>query len=49
MWYSRFRDESELVEDDEQSDRPKSTRTEVNITAVAADLLKNDLESHKAQ
>jgi hypothetical protein len=25
----------------------KSTRTEVNIAAVAADLVKNDLESHQ--
>jgi hypothetical protein len=39
-WYSRFRDRRELVEDDERSDRPKSTRTEVNIAAVA-DLVKN--------
>ena len=34
-WYSRFRDERELVEDDESSGRPKSTRTEVKIPAVA--------------
>ena len=40
-WYSRFRDGRELVEDDERGCRPKSTRTEVNIAAVA-DLLKND-------
>jgi hypothetical protein len=40
-WYSRFRDGRELVEDDEGSSRPKSTRTEVNIAAVA-DLVKND-------
>jgi hypothetical protein len=40
-WYSRFRDGRELVEDDERGGRPKSTRTEVNITAVA-DLVKND-------
>jgi len=33
-WYSRFRDGSELVEDDERIGRPKSTRTEVNIAAV---------------
>jgi hypothetical protein len=39
--YSRFRDGRELVEDDERSDLPKSTRTEVNI-AVFADLVKND-------
>jgi len=31
----------ELVEDDERSGSPKSTRTEVNIAAVA-DLVKND-------
>jgi exoribonuclease II len=41
-WYSRFRNGRELVEDDERDGRPKSTRTEVNIVAVAADLLKND-------
>ena len=40
-WYSRFRDGRELVEDDERGGRPKSTRTEVNIVAVA-DLVKND-------
>ena len=40
-WYFRFRDGRELVEDDERGGRPKSTRTEVNITAVA-DLVKND-------
>jgi hypothetical protein len=34
-WYSRFRDGRELVEDDERGGRPKSTRTEVNIAAVA--------------
>ena len=39
-WYSRFRDGRELV-DDERGDRPKSTRTEVNIAAVA-DLVRND-------
>jgi hypothetical protein len=39
--YSRFRNGTDLVEDDERSDRPKSTRTEVNIAAVA-DLVKND-------
>ena len=39
-WYSRFRDGRELV-DDERGGRPKSTRTEVNIAAVA-DLVKND-------
>jgi hypothetical protein len=41
-WYSRFRDGRELVEDDERGGRPKSTRTEVNIAAVLADLVKND-------
>jgi hypothetical protein len=40
-WYSRFRDGRELVEDDETSGRPKSSRTDVNIAAVA-DLVKND-------
>jgi hypothetical protein len=40
-WYSRFRDERELVENDERGGRPKSTRTEINIAAVA-DLVKND-------
>ena len=34
-WYSRFREGRELVEDDERDGRPKSTRTEVNIAAVA--------------
>ena len=38
-WYSRFRDGRELVGDDERGGRTKSTRTEVNIAAVA-DLLK---------
>jgi hypothetical protein len=40
-WYSQFRDGRELVEDDERGDHPKSTRTEVDIAAVA-DLVKND-------
>jgi len=40
-WYSRFRDGRELVEDDERGGRTKSTRTEVNIAAVA-DLVKNE-------
>jgi hypothetical protein len=40
-WYSRFRDGRELVEDDKRGGHPKSTRTEVNIAAVA-DLVKND-------
>jgi hypothetical protein len=31
----------ELIEDDERGGRPKSTRTEINIAAVA-DLVKND-------
>ena len=39
-WYSRFRDGREPVEDDESGSRPKTTRTEVNIAAVA-DLVKN--------
>jgi hypothetical protein len=39
--YSRFPDGRELEEDDERIGRPKSTRTEVNIAAVA-DLVKND-------
>jgi len=39
-WYSGFRDGSELLEDDDEKDgRPKSTRTDVNIAAVA-DLVK---------
>jgi len=40
-WYSRFQDGRELVEVDERGGLPKSTRTEVNIPAVA-DLVKND-------
>ena len=40
-FYSRFRDGKGLVEDDERGGRPKSTRTEVNIAAVAG-LFKND-------
>ena len=40
-WYSRFQDGRKLVDDDERSGRPKSTRTKVNIAAVA-DLAKND-------
>ena len=39
-WYSPFRDRRELVEDEGRVGRPKSTRTEVNIAAVA-DLVKN--------
>jgi hypothetical protein len=38
-WYSRFRDGRELVEVDERGGRPKWTRTEINIAAVA-DLVK---------
>jgi hypothetical protein len=41
-WHSRFRDGRELIADDERSCRPKSTRTEVNIAAIAADLVEND-------
>jgi hypothetical protein len=40
-WYSWFWDGRELVEDDERGGHPKSTRTEVNITAVA-DFVKNN-------
>jgi len=39
--YSRFRDRGKLVENDERSGRPKSTRTAVNIPAIA-DFVKND-------
>ena len=39
--YSRFRDGRVLVEYYERDGHPKSTRTEVNIAAVA-DLVKND-------
>jgi len=39
-WYSRFREGTELVEDDEKGGRAKSTRTEVSIAAVA-DMVKN--------
>jgi transposase len=46
-WYSRFRDGRELVEYDESGGRPKSTRTEVNMAAVAADLVKMTVESHQ--
>ena len=41
MWYPRFRDGRELVEDDERGDPPKLTQTEVN-TAAVADLVQND-------
>jgi hypothetical protein len=37
---ARFRDGRELVENEERGSRPKSTRTAVNIAAVAADLIK---------
>jgi hypothetical protein len=40
-WYSRFREGRELVVDDKRRVRLKSTRTEVNIAALA-DLVKND-------
>jgi exoribonuclease II len=40
-WYLQFRDGRELV-NNEKSDRLKSTRTEVNIAAIAADLVKNN-------
>ena len=46
MRYFGFRDGRELVENDERSGRPKSTRTEVNIAAVA-DLVKNTVELHQ--
>jgi len=39
MWYSRFRNGKERVENDERGGRPKSTPTQVNISAVA-DLVK---------
>jgi hypothetical protein len=44
--HSRFRDGRELVEADERGGRPKSTRTEINIAAVA-DLVKMAVESHQ--
>jgi hypothetical protein len=40
-WYSQFRDGRDLVEDDERGGRPKTTRTKINIAAVA-DLVKID-------
>jgi hypothetical protein len=40
-WYSRSLSGRELVEFNESDDRPKSTRTEINITVVA-DLFKNE-------
>jgi len=45
MWYSRFRDGRELVEDDVRDDRPKSNRTEVKIAALVH-LVKMTVESH---
>ena len=42
-WYSQFQDRRELVDDNERVGHPKSTRTEVNIVAVA-DLVKNDCQ-----
>jgi hypothetical protein len=39
-WYSQFQEGGELAEDDERGGHPTSTRTEVNIFAVA-DLVKN--------
>jgi len=44
--YSRFPDGRELEEDDERSGRPKSTRTEVNIAAVADLVKKMTVEAH---
>jgi hypothetical protein len=46
IWYSRFRDGRELVADDERGGSPKSTRTKVNIAAVA-DYSKMTVESHQ--
>jgi histone-lysine N-methyltransferase SETMAR len=40
-WYYGFRDGREQIEDDERGGRPKWTRTEVNIAAVA-DFFNND-------
>jgi len=40
-WYFQFRDRKDLVEDDERGSRPKSTPSEVNISAVVY-LVKND-------
>ena len=45
-WYSGFRDGRELSENEGSGDRLKSTRTEINIAAVAG-LVNNDLESHQ--
>jgi len=41
-WFFSISRGTELVEDDERGSRPKSTRTEANIAAIA-DLVKNDL------
>jgi hypothetical protein len=41
-WYSRFRDGRESVEDNERGGCPKSTRTEINIAAVAVYLVKDE-------
>jgi len=46
-WYSRFQDGRGLVENDERSGRPKSTRTEVNISAVADLVKKMTVESQQ--
>ena len=40
MFYSRFRNGRERIEDDDRFGRPKSNRTEINIAAVV-DLVKN--------
>jgi hypothetical protein len=44
-WYSRIRDRNQLLEDDERGGHSNSTRTEVNIAAVAANLVKKTVES----
>ena len=46
-WYSGFRDGRGLVEDDVRVGRPKSTRIEVNIAAVADFLKQITVESHQ--
>jgi hypothetical protein len=46
-WYSRFREGREPEEDYESAGRRKSTRTEVNIAAVADDLSNMTVESHQ--
>jgi hypothetical protein len=45
-WYSLFQDRWGLVEDDERGGHPKSTRTEVNIAAVA-DWSQMSIRSHQ--